>query len=1067
MEAPSWYKPKSASAVQEPQNAGIKPVEDSSNAVPAWYKEKAQAEAPDWYTAKKQRPSYEGLALDTLSAGTKYLLSKSASDKSIPKGIFDDVALGIGKVQGWCGEYASRLSTASKVGDTWKEKIANANKTPDAKNNIQAGYKVVLPLGVKNGQGYGHVIAALTAPDKNGNFYAAQSNADGRQNRGEGPGVATYGIFNVNDLNKRYGSNWGALPGKLKLNAYANGKGAIPVQKPQNDDGSEENWVTNLLKGGAKVVGSAFSNGTAADQRASLSNDQAPPSVLNVDNPRVLADYVLKKGVTDLQNKAWWVNSPVKGEAWKILNETRGIDTSKFNPGIVKAELSSDNPNWLLDPFKQAVGMKTAKKSVYKLTQADVEKMGKPDILTGALYKGAGSEKGFQEGIQEKRMTRLYFEADQQVAQETRETIENFSKDLAQKWEKNQNPVSAYIGKHAIETTSGFLDTLIGAVAQGEEGLMNWKEQGRLSGQSIAQIGGAGLQAVFLPYVTEFNLNMLANPIWHEIGDPIMKFVGSQAPAVGQLLGISYEKITGQKGSAKEIAPVASEIFANVAPLIVMHAYGKTLSTVGANTKKVGVEFQKNVAQGLDLFKADPIRFLKKIIPEFKEKNKGESAILRDEMAKSFDLSSPEMSKVSKNGKTKLDEIAEQRARLSELQNQGKKTVVEVSARGEKALEVTTFTYSDGKVGAGVTLRTEEHSLITSISGKFNSPRDAVQAVLPKIEKLTNKGSDIATEAIRQKIDQLKETNFKDIPAKEIPKAMQEGEVKLGKISKTQKPLLDEAKNAKNAEEFVANYHKKMEGFDPFGDITKISQGQKDLHSAFMDYTQTPEIQAKYTQNVNYTDKQALVDFYKKAKETLPESAIEKNFKKSKIVEGTGTEKTRSLAVGVEQKAIEHRLTNEFGDLPTYKEVNMGDQARQAQDLYTKNSELALKVALGEAPAPKGVLPESVFVAVENAAIKAGDVETLRQLATQSKLVSEATLMGQRIRALGERDPESPVAAITAVVRARENVILKKLKKGETVEAVKKKVVGEIKIQVKKVAASKQTWAEFIESIKC
>jgi hypothetical protein len=53
------------------------------------------------------------------------------------------------------------------------------------------------------------MMAAITPQDENGNFVVAQSNADGRQERGEGPGVVTLAVYNVNDLNKRYKTNWG------------------------------------------------------------------------------------------------------------------------------------------------------------------------------------------------------------------------------------------------------------------------------------------------------------------------------------------------------------------------------------------------------------------------------------------------------------------------------------------------------------------------------------------------------------------------------------------------------------------------------------------------------------------------------------------------------------------------------------------------------------------------------------------------------------------------------------------------------------------------------------------
>lgn len=181
-------------------------------------------------------------------------------------------------------------------------------------------------------------------------------------------------------------------------------------------------------------------------------------------------------------------------------------------------------------------------------------------------------------------------------------------------------------------------------------------------------------------------------------------------------------------------------------------------------------------------------------------------------------------------------------------------------------------------------------------------------------------------------------------------------------------------------------------------------------------------------------------------------------------VKGTGETKTRGLSLGVEAKAIENKLVSNLGDLPEYQSVSMKDQAIKAADLLTKDPAMAKAVAMGEKPAPEGVLPESVFVAVEDAAIKNGDVATLRDLASGSKLTSEATTMGQRIRTLAERDPDSPVKAISDVSRARET---KAVREHGDIKIAKKKVVDEIRGEIKKSAPTKQSWSEFIDSIQC
>lgn len=185
-----------------------------------------------------------------------------------------------------------------------------------------------------------------------------------------------------------------------------------------------------------------------------------------------------------------------------------------------------------------------------------------------------------------------------------------------------------------------------------------------------------------------------------------------------------------------------------------------------------------------------------------------------------------------------------------------------------------------------------------------------------------------------------------------------------------------------------------------------------------------------------------------------------------KPAESTGEKLTSKLASGVEANAVEKKLTDTFGDLPEYNKVNMKEQADFATKLLAEDPEKARRIAMGEEVSPNHILPESVFTAVENAALKAGDVETLRDLATKSSLSTEATAMGQRIRALAERDPESPVAKIGEVQKERQKNVEKKLK-GKTIKQAKKAEVENIKEHIKKTAPKKQEWADFIKEIQC
>lgn len=129
------------------------------------------------------------------------------------KSYLEDI-FGVGQVGGWCGVYSSTISTASPVGDTYKEKMTHVvpGEVPSA------GDKLILPLGVTDkDQGYGHVATVIGYNEATGDIYVVESNADGRQNKGNGEGVVTLGTYNINTLNTKYGEqSYGFVPGELK-----------------------------------------------------------------------------------------------------------------------------------------------------------------------------------------------------------------------------------------------------------------------------------------------------------------------------------------------------------------------------------------------------------------------------------------------------------------------------------------------------------------------------------------------------------------------------------------------------------------------------------------------------------------------------------------------------------------------------------------------------------------------------------------------------------------------------------------------------------------------------------
>lgn len=181
---------------------------------------------------------------------------------------------------------------------------------------------------------------------------------------------------------------------------------------------------------------------------------------------------------------------------------------------------------------------------------------------------------------------------------------------------------------------------------------------------------------------------------------------------------------------------------------------------------------------------------------------------------------------------------------------------------------------------------------------------------------------------------------------------------------------------------------------------------------------------------------------------------------------GSGESRQSTLAAKVAANAVEKKIVDTFGKLPEYKRVDMKEQAQFASDIVNADPQKALQMALGNEPVPAHMLPEAIFTAVEERALLEKDVATLRALATESKLSLEATAMGQRIRALGEREQNSPVRIMQDIRDARARAVEKRQGDG-AVKKAKKEIAQQIDAEMKKAASKRPTWEEFIKEVQC
>lgn len=225
--------------------------------------------------------------------------------------------------------------------------------------------------------------------------------------------------------------------------------------------------------------------------------------------------------------------------------------------------------------------------------------------------------------------------------------------------------------------------------------------------------------------------------------------------------------------------------------------------------------------------------------------------------------------------------------------------------------------------------------------------------------------------------------------------------------------------------------------------------------------------------------KSQLTDIYNQAKgETPPLSPTEEKADRGvvekpqevPIVEPKTVEVPRSqLPVGEGREKVsrlEERVTESLQNIPDevkerlgikYQEMNKKEQIQKASEYVINNPEEALKVLSGDKEAPKGILTNAIYVAMQNLA--KGDVALARKLTSIS-----STRMGQEISILTEIDPNSPVKLMQEIVKFREEAFKKRYGDKSPTET-KKKIVKEIQSKVKK--PDKYDWNAFINSIEC
>ena len=321
----------------------------------------------------------------------------------------------------------------------------------------------------------------------------------------------------------------------------------------------------------------------------------------------------------------------------------------------------------------------------------------------------------------------------------------------------------------------------------------------------------------------------------------------------------------------------------------------------------------------------------------------------------------------------------------------------------------------------------------------------------------------------------LKDYPIEDVTSKYIQPLAQEAR----KIDKLGQELLHNAKRTiENFDEKptieIANNIAKLNGdriikaenvaealqyTDPVAEIKRVAELQKSGQTKY-----TLETSPHLARMKEVLGEQKYNDYFNQATKGVEVKPIEIkpqeiSVPREQLPIGEGAEKVSRLEARVTDslKKTSPEDIERLG-LTTYKEMNKIETIKAASEYVIKNPKEALDVLEGKIEPPKGILRNSIYVVMENAA--ADNVALARKLTTLT-----ATRMGQELSILTELNPDSPVKIMRDVIKIKESVVEKRT--GKKVEQIQKETAQEIKTEIKKSASKRPTWEEFIKEIMC
>jgi len=198
--------------------------------------------------------------------------------------------------------------------------------------------------------------------------------------------------------------------------------------------------------------------------------------------------------------------------------------------------------------------------------------------------------------------------------------------------------------------------------------------------------------------------------------------------------------------------------------------------------------------------------------------------------------------------------------------------------------------------------------------------------------------------------------------------------------------------------------------------------------------------------------------FYDQSK-TKPKPKVKTKAKlvpRAQVPVGEGKTKVSRLEARIKQSLgeLSEEQIKDMG-LPTFKEMNKKENITKAAKFVAENPEKALDVLTGKIDAPKGILRNSILIAMQNLNTK--DIDIATRLATL-----QSTRAGQEISILTEVNKNLPVNILSDIIRVRTQALEKRYggKKAKSI------VRGKVK-KGKSMIKAKMNWDSILQEVRC